>query len=350
MNRRNFIKNSLAIATAAAASPISPLLTELSKASDFQAIADLLNVDSSTLAYKVLSICCQYCMDYFVVSHYQPVAIIEVTKSPKEGLISGGGSFGSAMSAVQGLDNTARNDSQYNSYSARIWEVPDWALSIAMNFMSCKMCGKDLAEEPGSDMSNWDSMKEFACPGSAATTNEMMNMINDQMPDCMPKLLYDTATDADWRYGCRDLDNATLSMTCTIGGDGDSGLGNFIGGLFDDEDPPCIGGWGATYPRQMAAVDSDPRRAAAVAAVRAVSIAKQMGQFKFMTDWDLCKLQQTYPTKQVGYKPGSEDGWDELQSEDASTEGVYAFTWWATVGCCKTMDEIMGFCAPDMNC
>ncbi|MDF5937105.1 hypothetical protein P4126_31805 [Pseudomonas aeruginosa] len=43
-------------------------------------IATLLFIDPITLEYKIFGPCCHFCPDHLIVSHYQPVALVEVIK------------------------------------------------------------------------------------------------------------------------------------------------------------------------------------------------------------------------------------------------------------------------------
>lgn len=329
ITRRKFMKLSAAACAAAAVG----LGVKSPKAWAFDtSIVQLISVDPATLEYSVYGPCCYWCEDYLIVSHYQPVAIIEVIKGGGDSAM--GQSVGSLLSS--GVDN---ND--YTSMQVRIWEAPEWAIDMAMAYQSCKLCGVDQARTENVSSTNTTDVCGAAANKLIQTAVEQFN---ENMPDCFPKLIYDTEMDPTWNTGCRDLATA-------------SGLGllecntfTSMFNLFGQE--RCIGmKWGPLYPRQMASHNDNAAIAAGIAAYRAIHVSGfAIGSFPFNAALSVGKLQQTAPHVTVGFQAGSMSLDTAMRVNPVSLEEIYAFVWWVPVGCCKTYDEVMGMCEPNMSC
>lgn len=329
LSRRKFIKLSAAASAAAAVG----LGVKSPKAMAFDtSIVQLISIDPATLEYMVYGPCCYWCTDYLIVTHYQPCALIEVIK--------GGGD--SAMGQGMGsLLSTGVDDNDYTSMQVRIWELPEWAIDMAMAYQSCKLCGLDMARTE-----NQTSSSSLDVCGAAANKLQAtaVEQFNDNMPDCFPKLIYDTELDPTWNTGCRDISIA-------------SGLGliecnTFTSSfnLFGQE--RCIGAqWGPLYPRQMASHNDNAAIAAGIAAYRAIHVSGfAIGSFPFNASLAVGKLQQTAPHVTVGFQAGSLALDTAMRQYPVSLEEIYAFVWWVPVGCCKTYDEVMGMCDPEFSC
>lgn len=329
ISRRKFLKLS---STAIAAGAIGlGVYTPRARASSMS-LAQLLSVDPVTLEYKVFSPCCYYCTDYLVVSHYQPVVLCEVVKGGSDSAISGGIST-SPISA--GVD---KND--YTTTHVRLWQIPDWAVDVAMSYQGCKMCGVDAATS--SAMGLGDSS---AC---GAASNQMVSAatstMNDALPNCFPKLLYTTESDPSWNTGCRDWGMVTpTGVEC-------SAIGSSIGSMFGME--RCIGSkWGPLFPRQMATQNDDPAINAGIAAYRALHLARNaVRTLPFDTSLTVGKLQQTTPHTTIGLSAGSPSLDTYVRQGNVATDHIYTFVWWVPVVCCKTYDEIFGLCTPSISC
>lgn len=344
LHRREFVKRSVGsiLATSAlSSSVISSLFPAEARAdlniSDF---ADLLSFDPRTLEYKVFGPCCYFCPDHLIVNHYQPVILVEVIRGGADSVVVG---KGSKSSAVQGM---AVHTKHLKNFAVRIWEIPNWAIDMAMAFQSCKLCGKNAA--PKSMGSMGSSFLSSFCSADGLM-NTALSQINDALPDCFPKLLYDSYLDTDWRTGCTDLQRMTDSLKGMSCSKNRSAIKSLASSAFGQDDY-CIGEWGPLYPRQMAWKMEDPRLAAAISATRALSLAGEKGYLSYSTDINLGKLQLTLPEATVGYRPGSKEGRDELEDVDSSETGVYSFVWWLPVTCCKEISEIIGFCSPNISC
>lgn len=330
LSRRKFLK--LSSAAAAAGAFGLGVRSPKARAMDMS-ISTLLSIDEITLAYTVLSPCCNYCTDYFVVNHYQPVVLCEVIKGGGDSAV--GSSIGSILSA--GVDV---ND--YTSMDVNLYEIPDWAVDMAMNYMGCKMCGVDAARQE----SDTSFLSSGLCgQGSDQLMGKLTAEINDQMPDCFPKLLYSSMLDTGWDTGCRDWLKASPAgdLEC-------SSIGSAIGDMFGLE--RCIGAnWGPLYPRQMASQRDNPIVAAGIAAYRALHVARNaIGSLPFDASLSVGKLQQTSPAVTVGFGAGSMALHMAMLPGTVSSSHIYTFVWWVPVVCCKTMDEIMGMCEPEMPC
>lgn len=330
MPRRQFLK--LSAAASAAAAFGFGVYTPSAKAASTN-IAQLLSIDPATLEYKVFSSCCYYCQDYMIVSHYQPTVLCEVIK---------GGGDTALGQTMGGLLSAGVDDNDYTSMHVRLWQIPDWAIDLAMMGQGCKMCGVESAESQATT----SLLSTSLC---SAATDSIVSMatdqINQQLPDCFPKLLYTTESDPAWNTGCRDwLMFIPTDLEC-------SSIAQSITSMFGIGER-CIGTkWGPLYPRQMATPRDNPIVAAGVASYRALHIARNaLGSLPFDTAMTTGKLQQTSPLTTVGFGPGSMMLDMQMLLGTVATNHIYTFVWWLPVVCCKTYDEIMGLCTPDMSC
>lgn len=296
-------------------------------------IADLLRIDPLTLEYKVGSRCCWYCTDR-IVSHYQPVALIEVMRGGGDSVVSDAG-FKSPYLATH-VDT--RN---FLTHDVRIWELTDGIIDPAMAFQGCKLCGIDAAKRRGT-LNNLTSSTSCGDAGSLFTA--MQDMMSSILPSCFPKLVYDTSLDITWRLGCNDVGfrNQITDDICRSGG-GNSLIGSLLG-----KEDDCIGEWAAMKPRQMAIVRNDPRLSSAITAVRAVSLARSYGLFKFDNTVAKCRIQPVYPVAGTGHNPGSDEATEQVFCNEVNDDGRYAYVWWVPVTCCKSITAIKGLCLPEI--
>ncbi len=326
--RREF--NKLSLVTGLAAASSLGLHSEEAKALT-TSLATLLVIDPITLSYMVYGPCCWFCPDHLIVSHYQPVALCEVIKGGGDTAL--GQPIGGPLSV--GTDN---ND--YTSMHVRIWELPDWAIDVAMAFQGCKLCGVNKAKTVNVGLNN-----PFDLCGAAANVvqNKALAEFNKALPNCFPHLLYDTEFDPTWNTGCRDL-----GVAAAIGAVACTNPLTSSAQIFGSE--ICIGTrWGPLYPRQMASHDDDASIAAGIAAYRAIHVSGfAVGSFPFNAALAVGKLQQTSPGITVGFGAGSLLLDTQMRLYPVSLEEIYTFVWWVPVVCCKTYDEIMGFCKPQV--
>lgn len=335
LTRRKFVKLSTAAASLAAVGFGVRSPKAQAEAID---LVKLLVVDPLTLEYKVFSPCCYLCPTYLVVSHYQPVIFCEVIKGQDS--IAGVSTLKSPLQV--GVDENG-----YTAFHVRLWEIPDWAVEAAMAGQACKLCGTDFAYFP----TIADSSDAGTC--GAATDSLLTNMVGDITDEfsCVPKMIYSTESDPTWNTGCRDWAK-TLNLgdfRCSVG------AGNIGGGLFGKD--RCIGShWGPVYPRQMASNWDNPNIAAAVAAYRALNVARNaLGVVDYDTSVSLGKLQQTVPNITIGYPPGSTQAHNALVTKKISNSVAgmnhqFGFVWWVPVVCCKDYNEIFGVCTPTIGC
>lgn len=326
--RRDFLKMSSAAALAAGTG--MGMYTEQAKAL-VPGLSTLLSVDPVTLEYKIFGPCCYFCPNKLIVSHYQPAVLCEVIK--------GGGDsvFGNPISSLLavGVDT---ND--YTTFDVRLWEIPDWAIDLAMGFQGCKMCGVRSAKSAAipSDITGVCGLLSDKAVGMATST------VNEALPGCFPKLLYTTETDPTWRTGCRDLFKAELLAGV---------LCNSVGALIQIPGfESCIGtNWGPLYPRQMAGHNDNPVVQAGIAAYRALHVARySIGSLPFDASLSIGKLQQTAPSTGIGFGAGSLMLDTDVRLGVVSLANVYSFVWWLPVVCCKSYRDIFGVCRPSMPC
>ncbi|MCF5382080.1 twin-arginine translocation signal domain-containing protein [Pseudomonas syringae] len=327
--RRQFLKLS---ATAIAAAAFGMGVYSPAARASIVSIATLLVIDPITLEYKVFGPCCYFCTDYLIVSHYQPVVLCEVIKGGGDTVL--GQPIGGPLSA--GVD-----DNDYTSMHVRLWQIPDWAINIAMLGQGCKMCGVDAATSPATPSPTSLSLCSAATDKliGAATAKA-----NSAMPNCFPKLLYTTESDIAWNTGCRDwLQLPVTELECST-------IGATISNMFGFE--RCIGSqWGPLYPRQMATARDNPIVAAGAAAYRALHIARNaLATLPFDTTLSIGRLQQTSPMVTTGFSAGSVLLNTEMLLGPVSPTHIYTFVYWLPVVCCKDYEEIFGFCSPESPC
>lgn len=332
LTRRRFNKLS---AAAIAASALGLGVVSPEARATMASMATLLFVDPVTLEYKVFGPCCYFCQDYMIVSHYQPVVLCEVVKGGGDTVV--GQPVAGPLSA--GVDS---ND--YTSMHVRLWEIPDWAVNIAMLGQGCKMCGVDQAKSTATPNVLNGGMTSIC----SAATDKLMGVatsaVNNALPNCFPKLLYTTEADPAWNTGCRDwLMFTPTEIEC-------SAIGSTISSMFGFE--RCIGTqWGPLFPRQMASHNDNPVVAAGIAAYRALHIARNaVGSLPFDTSMMVGRLQQTYPSTTIGLGAGSFALDTFIRLHNVSLSEIYTFVWWLPVVCCKEYDEIFGFCEPAVPC
>lgn len=324
VSRRRFVKMS---ATASAAAALGFGVRSAEAAAMSASIASLIIVDPVTLEYKIFGPCCHFCPDHLIVSHYQPVALVEVIKGGGDSVIG---------QPVGGPFSVGTDRNSYTTMAVRIWQLPDWAIDVAMGGQSCKLCGVKAARRHNISLSS-----KFDMCGAAANpvVSKAVSAFNGALPNCFPKLLYSTEFDPTWNTGCRDIVAAEsiAGVVC-----------NPLTGSFSVPGMEvCIGQWGGLYPRQMASHNDNASIAAGIAAYRAIHLSGfTIGTFPFSAALSVGKLQQTKPWPTVGFKAGSKLLDSAMRLYPVSLEEMYAFVWWTPVVCCKDYEDIMGWCTP----
>lgn len=298
-------------------------------------LSALLSVDPVTLQYIVGPPCCSICAGTFIVNHYQPVAIIECIKGSADSITNYAG---------VGLNHSY--DHNHLTYDVRVWEIAPWMLDPPMAYQSCKLCGIDSAKiSDFGDPSDLQMALGIGCVDTSSIVKSLISSVNQYIPNCFPKILYDSTLDTNWDSGCQD---AALAMTvppnsCELAA-WVPGLNSLIESTFGYT--PCIGAWGANYPRHQANSWNDPRLGSAVSAYRGISLAQSYGLFPFSTDISKGKLQPIYPQAVPGAQPGTLAGTKSVLCNSVALEGDYGYVWWVDVTCCKTINEIYGLCTP----
>jgi hypothetical protein len=329
ISRRKFLK----LSTAAAVAASTGLGVYTKEAQAFgTSIVQLLSVDPATLEYKVFSSCCWYCPKYLIVSHYQPVVLIEVVKGGGDSVIG---------NPIGGINSVGVDENDYTSMAVRIWELPDWAVDMAMAYQGCKMCGVNSARS----FAYVNPLSAGVCgTASDALMKQATQQATSLLPRCFPRLLYTTETDPTWNTGCRDIMKSSLlgPLQC-----------NLFTSMFQiPGNETCIGTkWGPLYPRQMATHEDHGAIAAGIAAYRALHLSRfAAGMLPFDASISVGKLQQTSPMRTVGFGAGSLALDTQMRLGPVSLASTYSFVWWVPVVCCKRYDEIVGLCTPQMPC
>lgn len=311
--------------------------------------------EPTTLSYAVGGLCCQFCATKFVVTHYMPVAFVEVTKSGTDSFATGG------MNATPWTSTAQSDGKESHEFEARVWDLPEIVIDLAFGLQSCRLCGKPKGPGNPADMIDTAALADLAagvCLDPVSIVGEQLqkslqgiyDQLLDMLPgsDCIPKVLYDTSLDIHWRTGCRDMALAApAGPICEIPGSaaGFTATDWVGGGSFN----PCVGHWGSVLPRQKTVLNHDIGTAAALTAYRAIHVAKHTwGTFPYSASLR-GKLQQTIPNPTVGWFPGTNKMIFNA-GRLTPVNGRWIFVWWVPVGCCKDINEIIGVCPPPIPC
>jgi hypothetical protein len=153
-------------------------------------------------------------------------------------------------------------------------------------------------------------------------------------------LRYSSEADAlQWRTGCRDFGLVNLlrsnGWTCSAAGGAEFPGAPALAARLLGADA-CIGAWGPNFPRQMRTRGPDEVRSSAIAAYRALSLARtDLATFPFPVD-TTGKLQQAYPAVSQCVRIGETP---VLPSDmRRSSDGAYGWIYWRPTLCCVPFD------------
>lgn len=360
LSRREFLDLGLKGSAAMLLSLRSAQSSAMDFSFDFSSLMDMTRFvvpEPATLSYSVGSLCCEFCATKFKVFHYYPVAFVEVTRSDMDSFATGGGAGGNP------LTSTVDTDGKFShSFEARVWDLPEIVVDLAFSWQHCKLCSKPggLVGNPA-DMIDPAALSDLVagvCSDPATIVADQMKQalegayqkILSSMPglDCIPKVLYDTASDPHWANGCRDIAAASMAgPVCDVpGASAGLSVSDWIGGgAFN----PCVGQWGSVLPRQKQVLNQDIQTAAALTAYRAIHVSKYTWK-TFPYDASLRgKLQQTVPNPSIGFPPGINK---EIFNASRTTphNGRWIFVWWVPTACCRDITDIVGVCPPPVPC
>lgn len=335
---------------------------------DFTAWPRYLSIDPLTLSYLKGSQCCWHCPQRVRVFHFRPVAFVELFKGKRDSMFFPyANPLGSVLTGV-----IAEPEQQGWQWEARVWDIPDAALDMAMAFQSCRLCPKESAAigvASPVDSHIMNAVIAAECPGVLAkeVLDQFFSEISVKVPigACFPKILYDSTLDTEnWHEGCRDtLLAAELNAMMEASGAAavcgvpfaSQIMSKFGGGSgMMAALQPCVGQWGYLFPRQMHAVHDSPIIGAALTAYRALHVARYaMGTLPYDVSLN-GKLQMTWPTRGVGFIPGTDpityELFNGLSLNPLKNDGRYGFVWWVPVSCCKDIWSVAGACVPLQNC
>lgn len=327
-SRRDFLKGGASIMAAAIAGTVSSI--QKAHAGDFgdvSKLSSLLSIDPVTLQYLSLSSCCTYCESYVIVTHFQPIYFIECIRGSMDQSLMSSSEVPEIKTATTVLTDG------YHAFDVRIWEIPGWVIDAAMGYQSCRLCG------PGYAPKHTNSNNSNPC-SSGKLLGSALDSVNSAMPECIPTLVYDSTLDqVAWRTGCNDIaryETYSSPYTCMQ-----------TESMRKEE---CLGKWGTKYPRQMAKIDQDPRRAAVVAALRALSHSADLGMTEYSGDTRFGKIQQIFPEARIGWFVGSDQATEAIESIPVASNNTYGYTWWLPVVCCKERSKVNGACSPETPC
>lgn len=335
---------------------------------DFTSWPRYLSIDPMTLAYVAGGQCCWHCPTRRRVFHYAPVAFVELFKGRRDSMFF---PYTNQIGSILG-GTTGEPQGQGWQWEARVWDIPDAAIDIAMHFQSCKLCPRSAARVGRMAAVNshiLNTVIAAECPGVLAkeVLDQFFVEVSASIPlaACFPKILYDSTVDTqNWHEGCRDtlLAAQMNSMMETSGAAAICGVpfASQIQSMFGGGGglraalEPCVGQWGYLFPRQMHAVHDSMVIGAALTAYRALHVARySLGTMPYDVSLN-GKLQMTWPTSGVGFTPGTDpllyETFNALSLNPLRNDGRFGFVWWVPVACCKSFWHIYGACVPLENC
>lgn len=310
-------------------------------------LENAINLDSSCLDFRVYG-WCPY-TDKVLISHYYPVALIELIRSP------GDNAFGGDVANKAMASRTTKR--VQNGFEVRIWDIGP----LVDQMGQCMLCtsaeaqiGKllnglstDIFSDLGGQLTEMglelDKMAEANGQACGPTPQQVKQQIDKFNRASKIDLFYTTELDViNWRTGCRDLSKEGFSsnMKCLyndVTGDLNGAFDLDIG-LFDDDGKECVGAWGSVIPRQYRAVNTEVV-SAAFTGWRGLHVSNfDLKNFKYAFSMNT-KLQHAHPVVSKCFKPGRSAIFVEKDTF-SSPNGNYAFIYWVPTACCRGFSAI----------
>lgn len=308
-------------------------------------VAARVNWSPQCSEFTIVGYC--YCMGVPCAWHivqYIPTAFIETVRTPGETMVAAMDSSQLTLAMGAGFPGNTRQINQGgkdNTFEAHVYSLPEEIIRL---MTWCIKCSNNNAKMPyiNAAPSYFGGMKA-ACGSVTKIVSQIANFSDlGGLGGWGMQLYYAGEPDAlNWRTGCRDetIINALRSngFTCIA-----NGIADFLGGTPEivaniiGQDA-CIGNWGPQYPRQMRTRGPNQVIASAVAAYRAMSVARtETGTMPYPVD-TMGKMQMAYPSVSNCVKPGK---LPLAAGMKPSPDGAYGWIYWRPVTCCIPFDVV----------
>lgn len=316
--------------------------------------------------YKIAGLCGGWIPKGFVVHHFLPKAYIEVIKKAGDSVFnekSGDSNSGDVV------PSGGFASSQWHHFEVRIWHIDDDLRALlTLNLSNCALCkdvhaggpAQEFADNGDENLSESDFlggqfMSEVAGGGNCVATYgsvgaALSKLVFSQLGEETP-LLYDSSGDrASWHTGCRDISISFQKLPQTLV----ECLGGIKGGAANEtpaadspvpnnmdriaNQTPCIGPWGAKFPRTGWSWGRSEKVSAATAAYRGMHNAAYEFETYGCPVGDDQMMQPVYPEFGKCFAVGA--GLQEVDAAVAASDnGRYAFVWYTPVGCCINFSQ-----------
>ena len=317
MDRRDFLKGM------AASIPTLTFATEAEALENMQVWSGVARgAEFDCLRYMIIGLCIECCPPVivgYIVRHWLPVALVEVTKAPDDSLFVTGGSLQTGSRIKMGVMGIPKH-----TFETRIWGIDDnMRRYLTYNLSGCLWCSDNSGDV--TDLNSESPVESFlnrvanktqgTCPISAPTHYASVAIIKAVQQ--FAKLVYSSELDfVHWRTGCRDISKAALE-----------GLSS------------SVGDWGPLYPRQMEALGTPDNVSAALTAYRALHLARYDLETFNQTVSEDGLMQPVYPDFGKCFGPGAP--YLEVDSKVGSShDGRYCFIYWKPVTCCIKWQQL----------
>jgi hypothetical protein len=293
--------------------------------------------------YMIVGFCwCGLSPCAFLVAQYVPTSFIETTRAPGETMVTALDfsqlTAGAAGLAIGGDTRQINQSGMDNTYEAHVFTLPDRIVQLSNACLTCKPSSAQLAATPSPYPRG---LGDALCGSVTPIVTRLSNFFDvGGLGGYSLSLRYSSEADAlQWRTGCRDMNLVDLlrsnGWTCSAEGAAQlAGSAEPLARLLGAD--ACIGTWGPNFPRQMRTRGPDEVRSSAIAAYRAMSIARtDLGTFPYPVD-TLGKLQQAYPGVSQCVRIGASP---VLPSDmRRSPDGAYGWIYWRPTLCCVPFD------------
>ena len=287
--------------------------------------------------YSIVGYCyCGQTPCAWAVAQYVPAAFIETTRTPGETMVAALdlSQLGDAAAglAIGGHTRQINQSGMDNSYEAHVYDMPE---DLVQEANVCTTCKLSAAQSQAASDGGWPRGAGDAVCGSITGIVSRLTRFADigGLEGYALSLRYSSEADAlQWRTGCRDMNLIDVlrsnGWTCGAEGAADfAGTPEALASLLGED--ACIGTWGPNFPRQMRTRGPDEVRSSAIAAYRAMSLARtDLQTFPYPVD-TAGKLQQAYPAVSQCVRIGSSP---VLPSDmQRSRDGAYGWIYWRPV-------------------
>ena len=301
-----------------------------------------------------------------VVSHYLPIAFLEVINAPTDSILVGGKTMAAATQGSLLGSQVIEQDGAIQLNNVRIWSLPE-ILRFEMLIPLCKYCNDDSTYiVPEQMLSVAASTSTLAACGVESLLGGALGVIQDSIMNqldfgCVPEIFYDSSFDPLWQTGCHDL--ATTTALAAASGTGyetmcQTGTASIVGSVLGsfglpggDSVNPCVGTWGTLYPRSSSANESSPALAAALTAYRALHLAAYThGSFPMFVGLG-GKMKMVYPVSSgTPMRIGDPIVGAILKELPSFEDTNYGFIYLAPATCLKNYWTLVGACVPMPPC